>query len=114
MMFDAQRLERLRQGRIRVLRQVNPAGPAGSHSLAKLLGTHNKPFLFSIGQVAVLGDFTVFFLIHTNLYYTQFTEKVNKNVAKFSAFQGFSLGKSDDSPKITVHGGQSSMDGVLS
>ena len=58
--------------------QKNTPGTAGADCLAQLLAAHDQLSAAEIGQFAAVRYSTIVFPIHTDTYYTQYFEKVNK------------------------------------
>ena len=85
MMLPAQFLKRFRHGRIGVFRKENIPHAVCPHSFFQLFGSHDQIHFAQVGQTPALGYSTIFFHIHTNLYYTQISEKVNKKIRNIFA-----------------------------
>ena len=78
MMFQTEHFHRLRHRGIRIFCKVDQLGPATENSFAQLFGTHNHVIFLCIRQTAAVRYSTFSCHIHTNLYYTRISIKVNK------------------------------------
>ena len=87
-MLQAELLDGSGNLRVGISGQKNLLSPSVAQGFSQLFGAHNDLMPADIRKFPALGDFTVFFSIHTRSYYTQIFEKVNINMKNNSNMQG--------------------------
>ena len=86
-MLQAELLDGSGNLRVGISGQKNLLSPSVAQGFSQLFGAHNDFMPADIRKFPALGDFTVFFSIHTKTYYTQIFEKVNRNMKNNSIMQ---------------------------
>jgi len=96
--------QRFGDGRIGIFRQTDTFYCALFHGFSQLFCPHNHLIFVDFRQNPTLGDFTIFFSVHTDTYYTHIFRKVNKIYWFFSTFPISKPAKTNVfAARITVH-----------
>ena len=104
LMLQAELLDGSGNLRVGIAGQENLLSPSVAQGFSQLLGTHNDLMIADIRKFPALGDFTVFFSIHTKTYYTQIFKKVNINMKNNSNMQGILSGLFPYHGILSTHG----------